>query len=142
MHLPCTVQHILVSKVKKILFLECARRTRYTQAHASTYWYILSRTHTKVTTTFRFKSGIIRLAMPACFPTTLDPFIARSFLPLCSILPRQNTQAGLAAPKLPQQGVNLIDITRCVGAPEREAGFCRNPCGRLALAELVRDHQS
>jgi hypothetical protein len=52
------------------------------------------------------------------------------------------TQAGLASPKLPQPGANLLDIAappsiccRCVGAPEREAGI-------LALAELVRDRRS
>jgi hypothetical protein len=78
--------------------------TKVTTNHASTYWYILphshTHTHTKVTTTFHFKSGLIRLAMPARFPTTLDPFIAHSFLPLCSILHRQT----LARPNCHSQG--------------------------------------
>ena len=46
MHLPCTVQHILMSKVKKTQFSECAGRTRYIQVHTSTYKYIRSCTHT------------------------------------------------------------------------------------------------
>jgi hypothetical protein len=52
----------------------------------------------------------IRLATPASFPSTLELFLACSFLPLSSLLDCQTTQAGLAAPKLPQPGVNLIDI--------------------------------
>ena len=59
-------------------------------------------TYKKVTTTFHFKSGLIRLAMPASFPSTLELFLACSFVPLISLLGCQITQAGLAAPKLPQ----------------------------------------
>jgi hypothetical protein len=128
MHLPRTVQHILVSKVKKNMFLESDRRTRYTQVHASTYWYILSHTHATTFHINRVLSALRRVCAAGAFPTTLDLFFAHSFLPLRSILQRQTTQAGLAAPKLPQPGVNLIDIAappciccRCVSAPEREA---------------------
>jgi hypothetical protein len=63
-----------------------------------------------VSTFIHFESGLIRLAMPASFPSTLEPFVACSFLPLSSPLDCQTTQAGLAAPKLPQPGVNLVDI--------------------------------
>ena len=56
----------------------------------------------KVTTTFHFKSGLmmalILLAMPASFPSTLEFFLACSFVPLSSLLDCQTTQAGLAAP--------------------------------------------
>jgi hypothetical protein len=47
MHLPCTVQHILMSKVKKIQFSECAGRTWYhdIQVHSGTYQYIMIHTH-------------------------------------------------------------------------------------------------
>ncbi len=43
--------------------------------------------HKKVTTTFHFESGLIRLAMQASFPSMLEPFIANSFLPLSSLSP-------------------------------------------------------
>jgi hypothetical protein len=127
MDLPCTVQHILMSKVKtNPVFRMCWTN----MVHTITYIYILvdHDTHTKVTTTFHLKSGLICLATPASFPTTLEPFIACSVLPLSSLLDCQTTQAGLAAPKLPQPRVDLIDIAAppsvscsSVGATEREA---------------------
>ena len=67
-------------------------------------------TYKKVTTPFHFKSGLIRLALPASFPSMRELFQACSFVPLSSLLDCQTTQAGLAAPKLPQPGVNLVDI--------------------------------
>ena len=76
----------------------------YTKVYTPIYSY------KKASTTFHFESGLIRLALPASFPSTLEPFIARSFLPVSSLLDCQTTQAGLAAPKLPQPGVNLVDI--------------------------------
>ncbi len=42
------------------------------------------------------------LAMLASLPSTLKLFLACSFVPLSSLLDCQTTQAGLAAPKLPQ----------------------------------------
>ncbi len=74
--------------------------------------YTVIYAHNKVSTTFHFESGPIRLVMPASssFPSTLEPFIACSFLPLSSLLHYQTTQAGLAAPKLPQPGINLVHI--------------------------------
>ena len=68
----------------------------YTKVYTPIYSY------KKASTTFHFESGLIRLALPASFPSTLEPFIARSFLPVSSLLDCQTTQAGLAAPKLPQ----------------------------------------
>jgi hypothetical protein len=105
----------------------------YTYKHILVHTFIY--THTKVTTTFHFKSGLIRLAMPASFPTTPERSLACSFLPLSSLLDCQTTQAGLAAPKLPQQLVDLMDIA----APPsvRQLQQCRrtrtgslNPCAR------------
>ncbi len=136
-HFPRTAQHIMCFKRKIIHFLASCVRTMYIHVHTGICCYV--RIHTNITTTFHFESGLIRLATPTIFPSTLEPFIACSILPLHSILHCQTTLAGLAAPKLPQPGVNLIDIAappsiccRCVGATEREAGI-------LALAELVRD---
>ena len=59
--------------------------------------YTVIYTHKKVSTAFHFESGPIRLAMPTSFPSTLEPFIACSFLPISSLLDCQTTQAGLAA---------------------------------------------
>ncbi len=58
----------------------------------------------KVTITFHFKSGLIRLAIPASFPSMLELFLACSFLPLSSLLDFQTTQAGLAAPNATARG--------------------------------------
>ena len=68
----------------------------YTKVYTPIYSY------KKASTTFHFESGLIRLALPASIPSTLGTFIARSFLPVSSLLDCQTTQAGLAAPKLPQ----------------------------------------
>ncbi len=45
---------------------------RYIQVY-SIYCHV--RIHTKVTTTFHFESGLIRLATPMSFQSTLEPFI-------------------------------------------------------------------
>ncbi len=82
----------------------------YIKVYTVIYLHVRSQ---KVSTTFHFESGLICLAMPASFPSTLEPFIAYSFLPLTalsSLLDCQTTQVGLAAPKLPQPGVNLVHI--------------------------------
>ena len=101
--------------------------------HTRTYSYILSNN------TVYFESGWIRLAMTYCRCCTLVPCIAHSILPFCGLFDGQASQAGLAAPKLPQPRVDLIDIAappsvRCssVGTAIREARI-------LALAEYVRD---
>jgi hypothetical protein len=84
--------------------------------------YILSCTHTQRSQPL-FKFCIVLLATLTSFQSTLEPFIACSILPLSSILNRQTTQASLATPKLPQPGVDLIDIavlspfcSSCIGA--------------------------
>ncbi len=86
-----------------------------------------------------FESGWIRLAMTYCRCCTLVPSIAHSILPFCGLFDAQASQVGLAAPKLAQPRVDLIDIAappsvRCssVGAAILEACI-------LALAEYVRD---
>ena len=67
--------------------------------------------HTKVTATFHLDSGFIRgLATPTSVPSTLEPFIAYSILPACSLLDCQTTQAWLAAPNLPQPRVAVAWI--------------------------------
>ena len=108
----------------------------YTSIDKCTLRYILRYTfmyaHKKVTTTFHFESGLIRLATLASFPSTLEPFIAYSIHPLGgSILHRQTTQAGLATPKLPQPGVNLVGIA----AP----GACIPIAGGVHTNSLPRD---
>ncbi len=108
---------------------------RYIQVHTSSSWY----THTKVTTTFHFKSGLIRLATPASFPTTLEVSLACSFLPLSSLLDCQTTQAGLAAPKLPQPWVDLIDIAAPPSVSCSSSGAAEREAWILALAEHVWD---
>jgi hypothetical protein len=65
----------------------------YIQVHTSTIFHV--HTHTKVTTTFHFKSGLIRLATPASFPTTLELSLACSIHPLSSLLDCQTNQAWL-----------------------------------------------
>jgi hypothetical protein len=66
----------------------------YALAMDCAYKYILVHTfmytHTKVTTTLHFKSGLIRLATPASFPTTLELSLACSFLPLSCLLDCQS----------------------------------------------------
>ncbi len=59
--------------------------------HVQSFMY----THTEVATTFHFKSGLIRLATPASFPTTLELSLACSIHPLSSLLDRQTNQAWL-----------------------------------------------
>ena len=117
-----------VQNEKIPVFRMCWTNNVYT----GTYKYILVHTfmytHVKVTTTFHFKSGLIRLVTPASFPTTLALSVLCSFLPRSSLLDCQATQAGLAAPKLPQPQVDLIDIAAApsvscssVGTSERES---------------------
>jgi hypothetical protein len=66
----------------------------YALAMCCAYKYILVHTfmytHTKVTTTFHFKSGLIRPATPGSFSTTLELSLACSFLPLSSLLDCQS----------------------------------------------------
>ncbi len=92
--------------------------------------------HKKVTTTFHFESGLrlIRLAMPASLPSTLEPFIACSFLPFSSLFDCQTTQAGLAAPKLPQPGVNLVDIVPRLPSAAAESA---QPYGKRKSLRLI-----
>jgi hypothetical protein len=117
-------------KCKIIHFLASSVRNMYIQVHGI---YCHVRIHTKVTTTFHFESGLIRLATLTSFQSKLEPFIACSILPLCSILHRQTTQAGLAAPQLPQPGVNLKDIavrlpSSAAASAGRSQTGSRNPC--------------
>ena len=93
----------------------------------------------KITTTFHFKSGFIRLAMQASFPSTLELFLACSFVPLSSLLDCQTTQAGLAAPKLPQPGVNLVHIAAPPSVCSSRVSATIRKARILALAEHVRD---
>ncbi len=95
--------------------------------------------HKKFTTTFYFESGLIRLAMSASFPCTLEPFMACSFLPLSSRFDCQTTQAGLAAPKLPQPGVNLADIAAPRSVCSSRVSATIRKARILALAEHVSD---
>ena len=92
-------------------------RTYACQVYTRTYSYILSYN------TVYFEPGWIRLAMTYCrrCTGTLVPCIADSILPFCGLFDGQASQAGLAAPKLPQPRVDLIDIA----AP---------PCSRVGTA--------
>jgi hypothetical protein len=101
--------------------------------------YTVIYAHKKVSTTFHFESGLIRLEMPASFPSTLEPLIACSFLPLSSRLDCQTTQAGLAAPKLPQPGVNLVHIAVPPSVCSSRVSATIRKAQYLALAEHVRD---
>ena len=106
---------------------------KYTKVYTPIYSY------KKASTTFHFESGLIRLVLPASFPSTLEPFIARSFLPVSSLLDCQTTQAGLAAPKLPQPGVNLVDIAAPPSVCSSRVSATVRKARILALAEHVRD---
>jgi hypothetical protein len=107
-HVMCNISWCPKPELKNPVFRMCWTRTN--MVHTYTYKYMLVHTHTKVTTTFHFKSGLNCLATPASFPTTLELSLAWSFLPLSSLLDCQTTQAGLAAPKLPQPRVDFIDL--------------------------------
>ena len=53
----------------------------YTKVYTPIYSY------KKASTTFHFESGLIRLALPASFPSTLEPFISAHQLSICRNTP-------------------------------------------------------
>ena len=110
------------------------------QVHTGTYWNILVHTGTDFNCTHAsFRRCSTSFPTPASLHTTLGLFHARSAFPQDSLLHRETTQAGLAAPKHPEPSVDFIHIAAtpamsicCVGAAHGE--------GRpLVLAELVWD---
>ncbi len=108
--------------LQPLIILIHTRTYSYILVYTRTYSYILSYN------TLYFESGWIRLATTYCRCCTLVPCIAHSILPFCGLFDGQASQAGLAAPKLPQPRVDLINIAappsvRCsrVGTAIREA---------------------
>ena len=53
----------------------------YTKVYTPIYSY------KKASTTFHFESGLIRLALPASIPSTLEPFISAHQLSICRNTP-------------------------------------------------------
>jgi hypothetical protein len=83
------------------------------RVYTCTYFKLYILQHTIIQHVY-FESGCqwILLAMTYCLCCTLVPCIADSILPCCGLFDSscQVSQAGLAAPKLPQPLVDLIDI--------------------------------
>ncbi len=88
--------------LQPLIILIHTRTYSYILVHTCTYSYILSYN------TVYFESGWIRLAMTYCRCCTLVQRIAHSILHFCGLFDGQASQAGLAAPKLPQPRVDLI----------------------------------
>jgi hypothetical protein len=63
-------------KGKIIHFLASSVRKMYIQVHTGIYCHV--RIYTKVTTTYHFESGLIRLAMPTSFQSTVIPRLSLS----------------------------------------------------------------
>ncbi len=98
------------------------RKYAYILVHTRTYSYILSNN------TVYFESGWIRLAMTYCRCCTLVQCIAHSILPFCGLFDVQASQAGLAAPKLPQPRFDLIDIAAPLQPRRHSHTGSLNPC--------------
>ncbi len=114
----------------------------YILIHTRTYSYILVYTRTLTCSyynTVYFESGWIRLAMTYCRCYTLVPCIAHSILPFCGLFDCQASQAGLAAPKLPQPRVDLINIAAPPSVRCSRVGTAIWEAWMLAPAEYVRD---
>ena len=79
--------------------------------HWCIYRYILhTAQYIQRYTILYLESGSSRLASPFCLGCLLVPCIARGVPLLHSLLDRQASKAGLAAPKRPQPRVDFIDI--------------------------------
>jgi hypothetical protein len=92
-------------KCNIIHFLASSERKMYIHVHAGIYCHV--RINKKVTTTFQcfhFESGLIRLATPTSFQSTLEPVIACSILPLRNIL-HPGGACGLPRPNCHSQGL-------------------------------------
>jgi hypothetical protein len=92
----------------KIHFLASSVRKMYIHVHTGIYCHV--RIQTKVTTTFHFESGLIRLATPTSYQSTLEPFIACSMLPLPVSATVRPPRLGLPRPNCHSQGLTSLTL--------------------------------
>ncbi len=101
-------------------------------------------TYKKVTTTFHFKSGLIPLALPTSFPSTLELFLACSFVPLSSLLDCQSAvcltgsvrppRRGLPRPNCHSQGLTSYTLLPRLPSAAAESA---QPCGKPESLRLL-----